>query len=99
MKYFLALITAVCFIACDYGDKPANGAATAPEPLDSTKFTTIQWIDSVKDYGKINEGQKLDVISAFQSYGEYLSGKIDDNRRREIIRHACPGAPLAGASC
>ena len=38
-----------------------------------------------------SEGQKLDVISAFQSYGEYLSGKIDDNRRREIIRHACPG--------
>src|SRR4029078_4315601 len=27
---------------------------------------------------------KLDVISAFQSYGEYLSGKIDENRRRDI---------------
>src|SRR6058998_430026 len=36
-------------------------------------------------------GQKLDVISAFQSYGEYLSGKIDENGRRDIIRHACPG--------
>ncbi|HTG73476.1 MAG TPA: dihydroxy-acid dehydratase [Terriglobia bacterium] len=43
-----------------------------------------------------SEGQKLDVISAFQSYGEYLSGKIDDNRRREIIRHACPGAGACG---
>jgi dihydroxy-acid dehydratase len=41
-------------------------------------------------------GQKLDVISAFQSYGEYLSGRIDENRRREIIRHACPGAGACG---
>lgn len=43
-----------------------------------------------------SRGQKLDVISAFQSYGEYLSGKIDETRRREIIRHACPGAGACG---
>jgi dihydroxy-acid dehydratase len=43
-----------------------------------------------------SEGQTLDVISAFQSYGEYLSGKIDEDRRREIIRHACPGAGACG---
>ncbi len=41
-------------------------------------------------------GQKLDIISAFQSYGEYLSGKIDDERRKEIIRNACPGAGACG---
>jgi dihydroxy-acid dehydratase len=43
-----------------------------------------------------SEGQKIDVISAFQSYGEFLSGKIDENRRREIIRNACPGAGACG---
>jgi len=43
-----------------------------------------------------SEGQKLDVISAFQSYGEYLSGKIDEKRRSEIVRHACPGAGACG---
>jgi dihydroxy-acid dehydratase len=43
-----------------------------------------------------SEGQKLDVISAFQSYGEFLAGKIDEKRRREIIRHACPGAGACG---
>jgi dihydroxy-acid dehydratase len=42
------------------------------------------------------EGQKVDVISAFQSYGEFLSGKIDEKRRKEIIRHACPGAGACG---
>src|SRR5256714_3488763 len=35
---------------------------------------------------------KLDVISAFQVYGEYLSGKIDEKRRQDVIRHAWPGA-------
>jgi len=43
-----------------------------------------------------SEGQKLDVISAFQSYGEYLSGKIDEKRRSEIVRHSCPGAGACG---
>src|SRR4051794_19100825 len=40
--------------------------------------------------------QKLDVISAFQSYGEFLSGNIDENRRKEIVQHACPGAGACG---
>jgi dihydroxy-acid dehydratase len=43
-----------------------------------------------------SEGKKLDIISAFQSYGEYLSGSIDEERRREIVRRACPGAGACG---
>jgi dihydroxy-acid dehydratase len=42
------------------------------------------------------DGHKLDIISAFQSYGEYLSGRIDENKRKEIVRHACPGAGACG---
>src|SRR5437762_3559532 len=42
------------------------------------------------------DGQKLDIISAFQSYGEYLSGGIDEKRRKNIVRHACPGAGACG---
>src|SRR3989475_10065847 len=43
-----------------------------------------------------HDGQKLDIISAFQSYGEYLSGRIDEEHRRNIVRHACPGAGACG---
>ena len=39
---------------------------------------------------------KLDIISAFQSYGEYLAGTIDDERRREIVKNSCPGAGACG---
>jgi dihydroxy-acid dehydratase len=41
-------------------------------------------------------GQKLDIVSAFQSYGEYLSGNITEEERRSIVRHSCPGAGACG---
>ena len=42
------------------------------------------------------DGEKLDIVSAFQSYGEYLAGTIDDHRRRAIVKHSCPGAGACG---
>jgi len=41
-------------------------------------------------------GRPRDVISAFQSYGEYLAGVITDEQRLDIVRHACPGAGACG---
>ena len=42
------------------------------------------------------DGKKLDIVSAFQSYGEFLGGSIDDRQRQEIVRYACPGAGACG---
>ncbi|RJQ55264.1 MAG: dihydroxy-acid dehydratase [Desulfobacteraceae bacterium] len=42
------------------------------------------------------DGGKLDIISAFQSYGQYLSGEIDEDHRRKIVRRSCPGAGACG---
>ena len=42
------------------------------------------------------DGRPLDIISAFQSYGEYVAGHITDDERREIVRHACPGSGACG---
>ena len=41
-------------------------------------------------------GQPLDVVSAFESYGQLINRKIDVSRRDEIIRHSCPGAGACG---
>jgi len=41
-------------------------------------------------------GKPRDIISAFQSYGEYLAGVITDGQRLDIVRHACPGAGACG---
>ena len=40
--------------------------------------------------------QTLDVVSAFQSYGEFISGKIDEPTRERIVQHSCPGAGACG---
>jgi dihydroxy-acid dehydratase len=40
--------------------------------------------------------EALDIVSAFQCYGQYLSGAIDDASRQQIVRHACPGAGACG---
>jgi len=38
----------------------------------------------------------LDIISAFQSYGEFIAGKIDETTRQDIVEHSCPGAGACG---
>jgi len=42
------------------------------------------------------DGQTLDIVSAFQSYGEFIAGRIDNTERQCIVRHACPGAGACG---
>jgi dihydroxy-acid dehydratase len=39
---------------------------------------------------------KLDIVSAFQVYGEYLAGTITDEERQEIVEKSCPGAGACG---
>jgi len=46
--------------------------------------------------GRSDGGETLDVVSAFQSYGELLSGAIDEAQRLDVIRNACPGAGACG---
>ncbi len=46
--------------------------------------------------GHNKSGATLDVISAFQSYGEFISGKITEETRQDIVRHSCPGAGACG---
>ena len=40
--------------------------------------------------------KKVDIVSAFQSYGEYIAGRITDEERMDIVRNACPGAGACG---
>ncbi|MBM3771390.1 MAG: dihydroxy-acid dehydratase [Acidimicrobiia bacterium] len=46
--------------------------------------------------GRSADHQKIDVISAFQSYGAALAGVITEEQRQDIVRHACPGAGACG---
>lgn len=45
--------------------------------------------------GHLNN-QPLDIVSAFQSYGQFIAGKIDEQERQGIVHNACPGAGACG---
>jgi dihydroxy-acid dehydratase len=42
------------------------------------------------------DGKPVDVVSAFQSYGELLAGKLSETDRAALLRAACPGAGACG---
>ncbi|CCI10406.1 hypothetical protein ABG067_001203 [Albugo candida] len=46
--------------------------------------------------GCSSQGDVLDIVSAFQSYGEYIAKRITEKERQDIVRHACPGAGACG---
>ena len=39
---------------------------------------------------------KLDIVSAFQSYGEYIAGTLSEEERQSIVQHSCPGPGACG---
>lgn len=43
-----------------------------------------------------NKEEKLDVVSAFQAYGQSITGAITEDQRKTIIAKACPGAGACG---
>ncbi len=46
--------------------------------------------------GHTATGDPIDIVSAFTCYGAQLMGKMTDTERREVVRHACPGAGACG---
>ena len=40
--------------------------------------------------------QKVDIVSAFQSYGEFLAGRFSEEERSGVVHKACPGPGACG---
>jgi dihydroxy-acid dehydratase len=43
-----------------------------------------------------HNGQKLDVVSAFEAWGSKVAGTMDENEYQSIVEKACPGAGACG---
>jgi dihydroxy-acid dehydratase len=43
-----------------------------------------------------HNGKNLDIVSAFEAWGENVAGKIDDNEFKSIVKNACPGPGACG---
>ncbi|CDK29345.1 unnamed protein product [Kuraishia capsulata CBS 1993] len=40
--------------------------------------------------------EPIDVVTAFQSYGQFISKQISEEQREDIVRHSCPGPGSCG---
>jgi hypothetical protein len=57
--------------ACKNATTEINGANASKVLADSSQFTTIQWLDSTsRNFGKIQEGQKLEIAYRFRNTGD-----------------------------
>lgn len=43
-----------------------------------------------------HKGEALDIISAFQAYGQFLVETISDEDRQQVVEKSCPGAGACG---
>lgn len=46
--------------------------------------------------GSTKVPHNIDVVSAFQSYGQYLSKEFTEKEREDVVEHACPGPGSCG---
>lgn len=66
---YLIVASILSFFAACNGSDSAKTIDEAREQ-DSKQMTTIQWIDSTKNFGQITEGQKLSVSFRFRNSGD-----------------------------
>jgi dihydroxy-acid dehydratase len=43
-----------------------------------------------------HDGRKLDVVSAFEAYGQFVNGNITEAGMNEVVQKACPGQGACG---
>ena len=79
----------VTVVGCD---KNMPGALMAMLRLDRPSILVY---GGTIDSGCYNN-KELDVVSAFEAWGEKVSGKIDDKEYKSVIKNACPGAGACG---
>ena len=79
----------ICVAGCD---KNMPGSIMALARLDRPGL--MLYGGTIKP-GKLND-KKLDIVSAFEAYGSFLSEKIDAQELKSVLKNACPGAGACG---
>ncbi len=76
MKQLIVLSTFIAFLtACGNADKKTADAATttaeqtAVTPAATTDITTVQWLDSSQNFGKVTDGEKVVITFHFKNTG------------------------------
>jgi len=80
---------AVAIVGCD---KNMPGAIMALGRLNRPSLVIYGGTIAAGHLGE----RSLNIVSAFETYGQYLAGKCDEKELKEVIRHACPGPGACG---
>lgn len=77
MRIIAILISLITFVSCQNdstentsGIKPLDESASDSSLMDSSKFTTVQWIDSLVDFGTVKDGEKANINFRFKNTGD-----------------------------
>ncbi len=73
-------------------DKNMPGAVMAMARMDRP---AIMVYGGTIQPGRLGD-RKLDIISAFEAYGQYLKGTIKEAEMDEVLEHSCPGPGACG---
>ena len=68
-KLILLVFVAASIASCNDADKQQSAAAVTTAGTDSAATTSIAWDKTQLDFGKIPEGQKLDIVYDFTNSG------------------------------
>lgn len=69
LSYSLLLVATIGFTACGNEDNKSAAAGSSVQNAGTEKLTAIEWETTTKDYGTIQEGQKLEVSFTFKNVG------------------------------
>jgi hypothetical protein len=79
MKQLIVLSTFIAFLtACGNADKKTSDAAvTTTQPTEASEaaaaapadITTVQWLDSTQNFGKVTDGEKVVITFHFKNTG------------------------------
>jgi hypothetical protein len=64
------LVATLALIMCQQPKtEPNTVATTATDPMKPKPMTTVQWLDSAKNLGKVKEGEKIEIAFRFKNTG------------------------------
>jgi hypothetical protein len=73
MKQLILLSSFIAFLtACGNADKQTADAAvaSAEQTVTQPEVTTVQWLDSVQNFGKVTDGEKVMITFHFKNTGD-----------------------------
>jgi len=70
-----SLVAVAGMVSCignstDKKDTPLSDSLKKAATTDSANFTSIEWIDSTRDFGKVQEGPDVDIVYRFKNVGD-----------------------------